>query len=81
MAGESRFRLWRSQKSQAEPVQVATEQNAAGEVAAAILHEFNTQLGASYLNMISGYSKGSAPYSTQEILNMAKDPMNHISEL
>lgn len=81
MAGESRFRLWRSQKPQAEPVQVATEQNAAGEVAAAILHEFNTQLGASYLNMISGYNKGSAPYSTQEILNMAKDPMNHISEL
>lgn len=81
MAGESRLRLWRSKEPQAETASAATEQNAASGVEEAVLHEFNTQLGAVYLNMLSGYSKGSAPYSTREILDMAKDPMHHMTEL
>ncbi len=81
MAGESRLRLWRSKEPQAETASAATEQNAASGVEEAVLHEFNTQLGAAYLNMMSGYSKGSAPYSTREILDMAKDPMHHMTEL
>jgi len=81
MAGESRLRLWRSKEPQAETASAATEQNAASGVEEAVLHEFNTQLGAVYLNMISGYSNGSSPYSTREILDMAKDPMHHITEL
>ena len=81
MAGESRLRLWRSKEPQAETASAATEQNAASGIEEAVLHEFNTQLGAAYLNMMSGYSKGSAPYSTREILDMAKDPMHHMTEL
>lgn len=81
MAGESRLRLWRSKEPQAETASAATEQNAASGIEEAVLHEFNTQLGAAYLNMMSGYSKGSAPYSTREILDMAKDPMRHMTEL
>lgn len=81
MAGESRLRLWRSKEPQAETASAATEQNAVSGVEEAVLHEFNTQLGAAYLNMMSGYSKGSAPYSTREILDMAKDPMHHMTEL
>ena len=81
MAGESRLRLWRSKEPQAETASAVTEQNAASGVEEAVLHEFNTQLGAAYLNMVSGYSKGSAPYSTREILDMAKDPMHHMTEL
>ena len=81
MAGESRLRLWRSKEPQAETANAATEQNAASGIEEAVLHEFNTQLGAAYLNMMSGYSKGSAPYSTREILDMAKDPMHHMTEL
>lgn len=81
MAGESRLRLWRSKEPQAETASAATEQNAASGIEEAVLHEFNTQLGAAYLNMMSEYSKGSAPYSTREILDMAKDPMHHMTEL
>lgn len=81
MAGESRLRLWKSKEPQAETASAATEQNAASGIEEAVLHEFNTQLGAAYLNMMSGYSKGSAPYSTREILDMAKDPMHHMTEL
>lgn len=81
MAGESRLRLWRSKEPQAETASAVTEQNAVSGVEEAVLHEFNTQLGAAYLNMVSGYSKGSAPYSTREILDMAKDPMHHMTEL
>ena len=81
MTGESRLRLWRSKEPQAETASAATEQNAVSGIEEAVLHEFNTQLGAAYLNMMSGYSKGSAPYSTREILDMAKDPMHHMTEL
>ena len=54
MAGESRLRLWRSKEPQAETASAATEQNAASGIEEAVLHEFNTQLGAAYLNMRSG---------------------------
>ena len=83
MAGESRFRAWLNKlgdwgNPQSQP---AIEQNAVASVNDAILHEFNTQLGASYLNLISQGSKGSAPYSTEQIARMAQEPMRYISEL
>lgn len=81
MAGESRFRLWHSQQPQIKAEATASEQNSVSGVEAAILHEFNTQLGAAYLNMVGGHGNCSAPYSTKEILDMAKDPMHHIEEL
>ncbi len=47
----------------------------------AVLHEFNTQLGASYLNMVSRGSSQTAPYSTEQVSRMAQEPMQYISEL
>lgn len=43
--------------------------------------EFNTSLGASYLNVISYGSGKNAPYTIQEIVGMAKNPMQHIEQL
>lgn len=44
------------------------------------VNEFNTNIGASILNIRERYDK-TAPYSINEIINMAKNPMNHISSL
>lgn len=44
-------------------------------------YEFNTKLGTSYLNVVSYGSKCTAPYSTAEIVNMARNPMRYISQL
>lgn len=82
MAGESRFRAWLNRMAGTESqVQDTTEQNAVSPVMDAVLHEFNTQLGASYLNMISRGSSQTAPYSTEQIIRMAQEPMCYISEL
>lgn len=82
MAGESRFRAWLNRMAGTESqVQDTTEQNAVSPVMDAVLHEFNTQLGASYLNMISRGSSQTAPYSTEQIIRMAQEPMRYISEL
>lgn len=82
MAGESRFRAWLNRMTGTESqAQDTTEQNAANPVMDAVLHEFNTQLGASYLNMISRGSSQTAPYSTEQIIRMAQEPMRYISEL
>lgn len=82
MAGESRFRAWLNRMTGTESqAQDTTEQNAANPVMDAVLHEFNTQLGASYLNMISRGSSQTSPYSTEQIIRMAQEPMRYISEL
>lgn len=82
MAGESRFRAWLNRMTGTESqAQDTTEQNAANPMMDAVLHEFNTQLGASYLNMISRGSSQTAPYSTEQIIRMAQEPMRYISEL
>lgn len=44
-------------------------------------YEFNTTLGASYLNMISYGAKQTAPYSVEQITEMARDPMRYITQL
>lgn len=82
MAGESRFLSWlnRLTGGGSHP-QDAIEQNAITPSMDAVLHEFNTQLGASYLNIVSCGGSQTAPYSTEQIIRMAREPMRHISEL
>lgn len=43
--------------------------------------EFNTFLGASYLNVVNYGSGKNAPYTIQEIAVMARNPMQHIKQL
>lgn len=45
------------------------------------VNEFNTFLGSSYLNVINYGTKCRAPYSVEEISEMAKNPMQNISAL
>lgn len=82
MAGESWFRsLLNRFTSGGEPPQDTVEQNNITPVVEAVLNEFNTQLGASYINLISQTSRGSAPYSAEQITRMAQEPMQYIKEL
>lgn len=82
MAGESWFRsLLNRFTSGSEPPQDTVEQNNITPVVEAVLNEFNTQLGASYINLISQTSRGSAPYSAEQITRMAQEPMQYIKEL
>ena len=43
--------------------------------------EFNTFLGAAYMNVVSYGAGQNAPYTIQEIATMAKNPMQHIKQL
>lgn len=82
MAGESWFRsLLNRFTNGGEPPQDTVEQNNITPVVEAVLNEFNTQLGASYINLISQTSRGSAPYSAEQITRMAQEPMLYIKEL
>lgn len=45
------------------------------------VNEFNTFLGSSYLNVINYGTKCRAPYSVEEVSEMAKNPMQNISSL
>lgn len=82
MAGESKFRAWLNKVAGADnPAQEMSNQNAITPATETVLHEFNTQLGASHLNMMSQGSKRIAPYSTEQILRMAQEPMRYISQL
>lgn len=83
MAEESRFRAWLNKLGDRDNQhsQPTVEQNSGTSVVEATLHEFNTQLGASYLNLISQGSRHSAPYSAEQIARMAQEPMRYISEL
>lgn len=46
-----------------------------------VTNEFNTLLGASYLNVINYGSKCRAPYSVEQVSEMAKNPMSNITQL
>ena len=53
MAGESRFRSWLSRLTQSSSSQnEVVEQNVNSPTADGVLNEFNTQLGAAYLNLV-----------------------------
>lgn len=45
------------------------------------VNEFNTFLGSSYLNVVNYGTKTRAPYSIEDIAEMAKNPMRNISQL
>ena len=82
MAGESRFRSWLSKLTQSSaPQSEVVEQNVNGPTADGAVNEFNTQLGASYLNLIGQTGRGPAPYSVEQVMKMAREPMLHIQEL
>ena len=82
MAGESRFRSWLTRLTGGENhPRDTTEQNAISSTVEAVLHEFNTQLGAAYLNAVGCGSSKTAPYSTEQIIRMAQEPMRYITEL
>lgn len=46
-----------------------------------VLFEFNTSLGAAFMNAVSYGDLINAPYTIQEITAMAKNPMLHIEQL
>lgn len=52
-----------------------------GAEAQGVPFEFNTFLGASYLNAVSYGSGKNAPYTIQEITSMARNPMQYIEQL
>lgn len=80
MAG-GRFRLLPGFGVRNVTPQETVAESSAVQVNIDTTHEFNTRLGATYLNVVSFGTKGRAPFSTEEIVNMAQDPMHHISEL
>lgn len=78
MAGKSFFsRLmgW----GQQEPQITTTETNSSQQNDR--IFEFNTELGTTYLNVVNSGARCVAPYSIEQITEMAKDPMRHIVEL
>ena len=80
MAKGSFFRFFqgrdRSETQAASPVPQQSDAIAQG-----VPFEFNTFLGASYLNVINYGTGQNAPYTIQEIAVMAKNPMQHIKQL
>lgn len=44
-------------------------------------YEFNTQIGSSYLNMVTRGARVPAPYTAEQVRVFAQDPMNNISTL
>lgn len=80
MAKGSFFRFFqgkdRSETQAASPVSQQPDAITQG-----VPFEFNTFLGASYLNVINYGTGQNAPYTIQEIAVMAKNPMQHIKQL
>lgn len=76
-----RFRLLPGFGVRNGPPQETVAESSSMQVSVDTTHEFNTRLGATYLNVVSYGTKGRAPFSTEEIVNMAQDPMHHITEL
>lgn len=80
MAKGSFFRFFQGRdRSEAQAAPPVTQQS--GNSTQGVPFEFNTFLGASYLNAISYGSGQNAPYTIQEIAVMAKNPMQHIRQL
>lgn len=80
MASDSRFRLW-PRAVQEEISAPVAEQESLQKAEMDNPYEFNTFLGATYLNVLNRGGKENAPYTYRELLNMAKNPMSHITEL
>lgn len=82
MAGESKFRSWLSRLTQrSAPQSRVVEENTAGAAMNAVLNEFNTQLGATFLNVTNRNGRTPAPYSAEQVMDMAREPMLYIHEL
>jgi len=50
-------------------------------IPASEMREFNTDIGASYINIVGGASAQGAPYSYKDITRMMADPMGNINSL
>ncbi len=59
----------------------ASENVQTNEQQSSTVNEFNTFLGSSFLNVINYGSKYRAPYSIEQITQMAKNPMQNIKQL
>lgn len=80
MAKGSFFRFLQGRdRSETQAVSPAFQQSDA--ITQGVPFEFNTSLGASYLNVINYGTGQNAPYTIQEIAVMAKNPMQHIKQL
>lgn len=77
MAGESIFRFWRAGRRSTEEEASVREDNSAPVQE----HEFNTGLGSAVLNVRTSRDNGVIPYTTNEIIEMAKNPARHIENL
>ncbi len=81
MAGKSFFRFLQG-KNRTETQAVTASSQANNVPANGTPFEFNTFLGASYLNVVSyGRDGASAPYSAADVMEMAKNPMQNIVQL
>lgn len=69
------FRFWGRDQSETQSDQ---QPDAASQ---GVPFEFNTFLGASYLNVVNYGAARNAPYTVQEITAMARNPMRHIKQL
>ena len=80
MAGKSLFsRIAGWARSETETAFTAPQLNSAQSDDRG--YEFNTLLGTSYLNVVNYGTRCAAPYSTEEVMHMARNPMQHISQL
>lgn len=80
MAKGSFFRFLQGRdRSETQAVSTAFQQS--DTITQGVPFEFNTFLGASYLNVINYGTGQNAPYTIQEIAVMAKNPMQHIKQL
>ncbi len=81
MAGKSFFRFLQG-KNRTETQAVTASSQANNVPVNGAPFEFNTFLGASYLNVVSyGRDGTSAPYSAADVMEMAKNPMQNIVQL
>lgn len=81
MAGKSLFRFFQ-RRDQSETQAASIPQQTNNVSAVGVPFEFNTFLGASYLNVVSyGHNGTSAPYSVEDVMEMAKNPMQNIAQL
>lgn len=80
MAKGSFFRFFQGRdQSETQAASPVTQQPGVATQGASF--EFNTFLGASYLNVINYGTGQNAPYTIQEIAVMAKNPMQYIKQL
>lgn len=78
MAG-SRFSFFSKKKNDIDSIKAPT--NSEVNVGKDPSFEFNVGLGSAYMNFLNGSYNGISPYSAKDISEMARDPMNHITQL